>query len=87
MARSIGPADLAATLRRVARASRRMRPDVVHAHGAKGGVYGRLAAMIERRRGRRVAAFYAPHGGSLHYDSGLALGPRLFRASSGRWSG
>ena len=53
-------------------------PDVMHAHGAKGGVYGRLAATIERRRGRRVAAFYAPHGGSLHYDSASLSGRVYF---------
>jgi glycosyltransferase involved in cell wall biosynthesis len=46
-----------------------MRPDIVHCHGAKGGVYGRLAAaLVGKRSGRAVAAFYAPHGGSLHYN-------------------
>jgi glycosyltransferase involved in cell wall biosynthesis len=67
MRRSIGPADLPAMIV-VERAVARMRADVIHCHGAKGGVYGRLAAMIERRRGRCVAAFYAPHGGTLHYE-------------------
>jgi glycosyltransferase involved in cell wall biosynthesis len=78
MSRSIGPADLAATLA-VSRRIAVMRPDVVHAHGAKGGLYGRIAAMAERRRGRQVAAFYAPHGGSLHYDP-RSLAGRLFFA-------
>ena len=77
MARSIGPGDLPATLT-VARHLARMQPDVVHAHGAKGGVYGRLAAAIERRKGRKVAAFYAPHGGSLHYDTGSLSGRIYF---------
>jgi glycosyltransferase involved in cell wall biosynthesis len=77
MRRSIGPADLPATIA-VARAVARMRADVIHCHGAKSGVYGRLAAAIERRRGRSVAVFYAPHGGSLHYDISSASGRIYF---------
>jgi glycosyltransferase involved in cell wall biosynthesis len=77
MARSIGPSDVPATLS-VARTVARMQPDVVHAHGSKGGVYGRLAASLERRRGRTVAAFYAPHGGSLHYAAGSLSGRIYF---------
>jgi len=41
MPRAIGPRDLPTTLA-VARHVARMRADVIHAHGAKGGVYGRL---------------------------------------------
>ena len=41
-------------------------PDVIHCHGAKGGVYGRLIGGWLGRR-RRIARIYAPHGGSLHY--------------------
>lgn len=77
MPRSIGPADIAAT-RGVAAAVRRIAPDVIHGHGAKGGVYARLAAALERRRGRVVAAFYAPHGGSLHYEPGSLAGRVYF---------
>ena len=77
MPRSIGPADLPALVA-VARHVSRMRPDVIHAHGSKGGVFGRLAAAIERRRGHPVAAFYAPHGGSLHYDPAAASGRVFF---------
>lgn len=76
MPRSIGPADLPALVR-VSRRIAAMRPDVIHAHGAKGGVYGRLAALAEGRRGRSVAAFYAPHGGSLHYEK-ISLSGRLY---------
>ena len=81
MARSIGPGDVAAILA-VARAVANMRPDVVHAHGAKGGVYGRLGAAFERRRGRTVAAFYAPHGGSLHYAPRRSPGASISRSSA-----
>jgi glycosyltransferase involved in cell wall biosynthesis len=77
MARSMGPRDLPALIS-VVRAMAKLRPDVVHCHGAKGGVYGRLAAASERRKGRSVAAFYAPHGGSLHYDSASRSGRNYF---------
>jgi glycosyltransferase involved in cell wall biosynthesis len=36
--------------------------DIVHGHGAKGGLYGRLAA-----RSLGIPSVYTPHGGSLHY--------------------
>jgi glycosyltransferase involved in cell wall biosynthesis len=36
--------------------------DVIHGHGAKGGLYGRLAA-----RSLGIPSVYTPHGGSLHY--------------------
>lgn len=42
--------------------ARRVKPDIIHCHGAKGGLYGRLAA---RRLG--IPSVYTPHGGSLHY--------------------
>jgi len=77
MPRQIGPGDFPATLS-VARHLSAMRPDIVHAHGAKGGVYGVLAAALERRKGRTVAAFYAPHGGSLHYERGSLSGRVYF---------
>lgn len=79
MRRAPHPADFVA-MRDVRRLVARMRPDVIHAHGAKGGLYGRLAARAERRRGRNVVAFYAPHGGSLHYDPKTAQGRRYFAA-------
>jgi glycosyltransferase involved in cell wall biosynthesis len=41
---------------------RRLKPDVLHGHGAKAGVFIRL-----RRRAHRVIRVYTPHGGSLHY--------------------
>ena len=79
MARSIGPGDLGATLR-VTRRIAGVRPDVVHAHGAKGGLYGRLAAAFLRRRRRPIAVFYAPHGGSLHYEKASLQGRLYFAA-------
>jgi glycosyltransferase involved in cell wall biosynthesis len=37
--------------------------DIIHGHGAKGGLYGRLAA-----RALGIPSVYTPHGGSLHYQ-------------------
>ncbi|MGQ7792358.1 glycosyltransferase family 4 protein [Faunimonas sp. B44] len=78
MSRSIGPRDVPATIE-VHRLASAMRPDVIHAHGAKGGVYGRLAAALARRDGRPVCSFYAPHGGSLHYDPASLEGRIYFK--------
>jgi len=41
-------------------------PDIVHGHGSKGGVYGRLTGSWLNRK-RPVGRVYSPHGGSLHY--------------------
>lgn len=38
------------------------KPDILHGHGAKGGVYARLAGSR-----RKIPSLYTPHGGSLHY--------------------
>ena len=57
-----GLGDLAAA-RRIAEIAARRRPTVLHGHGAKGGLYARLAAA---RLG--LPSVYTPHGGTLHYD-------------------
>ncbi len=49
------------------------RPDVVHGHGSKGGVYARLAGGAPPRPIR----VYTPHGGSFNYEPG-GLRHRLF---------
>lgn len=54
-------------------------PDVVHCHGSKGGLYGRLAAPL-LRRARTTAAIYSPHGGSMHFDERAADGRLYFAA-------
>jgi glycosyltransferase involved in cell wall biosynthesis len=41
---------------------RRLKPDVLHGHGAKAGAFIRL-----RRRSKSKIRIYTPHGGSLHY--------------------
>ncbi|KUL94493.1 hypothetical protein DK26_16150 [Bosea sp. WAO] len=47
---------------------RRVAPQVVHAHGSKGGVYARLPALTSP--GRRYVTAYTPHGGSFNYKPG-----------------
>ncbi|RAI42846.1 glycosyltransferase family 4 protein [Rhodoplanes roseus] len=65
MRRDVSPADIGA-LMRLTRHVQILAPDVIHCHGAKGGVYGRLiGAWLGRER--PIACLYAPHGGSLHY--------------------
>ena len=46
----------------------RLAPDIVHCHGSKGGLYGRLPALVSP--GRRYVTAYTPHGGSFHYKPG-----------------
>ncbi len=41
---------------------RKLKPDVLHGHGAKAGAFIRM-----RRRSDDVIRVYTPHGGSLHY--------------------
>jgi glycosyltransferase involved in cell wall biosynthesis len=67
MSRHAGWRDLSA-LRRVRRAVRLAEADIVHGHGAKGGVYARLGA------GGGAIRAYTPHGGSLHFSRGTPIG-------------
>ncbi|MEQ9692047.1 MAG: glycosyltransferase family 4 protein [Bauldia litoralis] len=69
MRRQITPSDISATYRAL-REVRKLNPDILHAHGAKGGVYARVIGTLLRASGIRVARIYSPHGGSLHYDRG-----------------
>ncbi len=62
MRRNPNLSDLSA-LAQVMKIITRSDADVIHGHGAKGGLYGRLA--MPKKRALRV---YTPHGGSLHYE-------------------
>lgn len=68
IAREITPADTFSLLR-VSRLIRRLRPDVLHGHGAKGGAFLRLTPAISD-----AIRVYTPHGGSLHYGPGTLRG-------------
>lgn len=61
MSRMPGLGDLAG-VRATYALARLLRIDVIHGHGAKGGVYGRMAGHK-----LKVPSVYSPHGGSLHY--------------------
>lgn len=64
---------------RIATALKRLAPDVVHGHGAKGGLYARLPALLPffPSPPHRHIRVYTPHGGSLHFDPD-ALVNRLY---------
>lgn len=73
MSRLPGPGDLS-TAGHVVTLARRWAPDVLHGHGAKGGLYARLAGTWLRKGGNRPIRAYTPHGGSLHYSARSAAG-------------
>lgn len=77
MARSAGFGDVASA-RQVLAILKILLPDVVHGHGAKGGVYARAIGGQANLKAR-PARFYSPHGGSLHYDP-KSRGGRLYLA-------
>ena len=60
---------------RIRKHAQKLGVDIIHGHGAKGGLYGRLAA-----RALCIPSVYTPHGGSLHYHW-LAFPGFVFLAS------
>ena len=79
--REPSPADMLAWVH-FTRLIRRLKPDVLHGHGAKAGVFVR--AMT---RSSGVIRVYTPHGGSLHYPPNTfkgALYGRIERALMNR---
>lgn len=55
--------------------ARELNIDVLHGHGAKGGLYARLGGSFPVAADRpRPLRFYTPHGGSLHYFDGSIKG-------------
>lgn len=78
MQRHIGPGDLAAAWRAYG-IIQRLQPDILHGHGAKGGVYARVFGSLLRVSRSRVARLYSPHGGSLHYSERTLTGWVFFR--------
>lgn len=73
MSRNPGAGDILAA-RTVAGVAKRLDLDVLHGHGAKGGLYARLATARLRAAGQRVVCLYTPHGGVLHFDPKSAKG-------------
>jgi glycosyltransferase involved in cell wall biosynthesis len=77
MQRHIGPGDITCAWRTY-KLIKELQPDVLHGHGAKGGVYVRVFGSLLRVSRSRVARFYSPHGGSLHYDETTVTGKFFF---------
>lgn len=73
ISRRPGPKDVFTSLK-LRNLSKRLQVDVVHGHGAKGGLFARLVGI---RSPRRIAV-YTPHGGVLNFDPETTAG-RVFR--------
>ena len=71
--RMFGPDDIFSALK-VRRLADELQVDVLHGHGAKGGLNARLARIGARSR----VALYTPHGGVLNYAP-VSLAGRAFR--------
>lgn len=63
IARMPGPGDVI-TAWRIRKLAMQLGIDIVHGHGAKGGLFARLS----RAGKKRLAAFYTPHGGVLNFE-------------------
>lgn len=79
MQRHIGPGDLLAGIKAYS-IIQKLQPDVLHGHGAKGGVYSRIFGSTLRVFRSRVARIYSPHGGSLHFNRQAPTGKLVFAA-------
>lgn len=77
MQRQIGLGDIAAGWKTY-KIIKELRPDILHGHSAKGGVYSRVFGSLLRVSRYRVARLYSPHGGSLHYDERKLSGRGIF---------
>lgn len=67
MFRNPHPSDTK-VLARVRSLEAAMQPDVLHGHGAKGGVYARMGGLLPGKTG--PIRCYTPHGGSLNFYPG-----------------
>lgn len=77
--RSVAPSDLSAVVTSY-KQIKALQPDVLHGHGAKGGVVARVIGSLLRAKKYRVARFYSPHGGSLHFSKASPAGQAVFMA-------
>jgi glycosyltransferase involved in cell wall biosynthesis len=77
MRRQLHPLDATALLS-LGRVYRRLRPNVLHGHGSKGGAFARLVASPSLDR--TTIRAYTPHGGSFNYHPGT-LAHRLYMAA------
>ncbi len=80
MHRNPHPTDIVA-LGHVMRRLREVRPDVVHGHGSKGGLYARLTGFLPGAP--PAVRAYTPHGGSFNYKPGSHIHSIYMAAESG----
>jgi glycosyltransferase involved in cell wall biosynthesis len=73
------PTDIPAAIA-VNRRLAALKPDIVHGHGSKGGVYARMTGLLAGKDS--PARIYTPHGGSLNYEPG-SLKHRVFMVIEG----
>lgn len=78
MARSLSPKDLPSFYKLFKHLSLQ-KPNVLHGHGAKGGVFARTIGSALKLRGIKAQRVYSPHGGSLHYDPSTSAGKIYIR--------
>ena len=78
MRREVGFGDLRDALNILTKL-KELQPDVLHGHGAKGGVFARALGSLVRAERSCVARLYSPHGGSLHYAPDTRSGRVYFR--------
>ena len=78
MNRSVGLSDIASTWK-IRNIIKSLRPNVIHGHGAKGGVYARISGTLINTNDGRPARIYSPHGGSLHFDETSTNGKIYFK--------
>ena len=81
MRRKPHPSDLWA-LARVCREIARLKPDVVHGHGSKGGFYARASGFVPGLGD--PLRVYTPHGGSFHQQPGYRLYMAVERLVAGQ---
>lgn len=78
MSRSVGISDVLSASR-ILKTLKEHKPDIVHGHGAKGGVFARACGSLVSADAGKPIRFYSPHGGSLHFDPQAKEGKVYFR--------
>jgi glycosyltransferase involved in cell wall biosynthesis len=68
----------AVAIARFMKKTAQVKPDIVHGHGSKGGLYARLPGLLRPAAGPIRA--YTPHGGSFNYRPGSVM-HRAFMAT------
>ena len=76
--RAVVPGDIG-TIWNSYKQIRKLQPDILHGHGAKGGALARIIGSALRVNKYCVSRLYSPHGGTLHYNQASPGGWALLR--------